>query len=182
MAESLPGLFLAARSSAVLPEVGMPVLSNAPWKLSYPTKPVQKEKASRLQHCRAALAARPHLPSPVPVWESGSGHPIGEWHSCSALSPSQSPTCTPGGWDTAWGSSHPVGWGCPADPAALGCCNTRHAWRGPQPRAGAAITFLLCGGPSRDGSQRRTWHSEECSHIKQPDFPVYSGSVTAGRT
>lgn len=153
MAESLPGLFLAARSSAVLPEVGMPVLSSAPWKLSYPTKPVQKEKASRLQHCKAALAACPHLPSPVLVWECSCGHPIGVWHSCSALSTSQSPTCMLRDWDTAWGSSHPVGWGFP--------CRSCSAGAAAPPSMHGVGPSPVCRGPSRDGSQRRAWHSKE---------------------
>lgn len=183
MEESLPGLFLASRSSVVLPEVGMPVLSSAPWKLSYPTKPVQKEKASRLQHCRAALAACPHLLSPVPGWESGSGHPVGVWHSCCALSPSQSPTCMPGGWDTAWSSSHPMGWGCPCRTCSAGAAAPPDMCGvGPSPVLVLQSRSCCAGDPAGMGARGGPGTPRKCSDIKQPDFPVYSGSVTAGRT
>lgn len=151
------------------------------------SRPTPPNLCKRRKQAGYSAAGPPGLHAPTsPPLSAAMGEQL--WavphqHSRSALSSSQSPTCTPVGRDTAWGSSHPVDWRGPHRPRSFGAA-APPGMHGACPSPVLVLQSRSCcaGDPAGMGARGGPGTPRKCNDIKQPDFPVYSGSVTAGRT
>lgn len=160
----------------------MSVLSSQTLEAVLPHQTCAKGESKQVTALRGRLGCMPHL-SPPSAAMGEQLWAVPHQHSRSALSSSQSPTCTPVGRDTAWGSSHPVGWGGPHRPRSAGAA-APPSMHGACPSPVLVLQSRSCcaGDPAGMGARGGPGTPRKCNDIKQPDFPVYSGSVTAGRT